>query len=111
MISPRPETSCPPTFMSQPLDPGQRPRHCRRMAEETDFSSLSFEDALKRLEAIVQQLESGDVPLDQSITLYAEGDKLRAQCQKRLADAQARIDKITLGSDGSIAGTEPFGSD
>ncbi|HKX22240.1 MAG TPA: exodeoxyribonuclease VII small subunit [Rhizorhapis sp.] len=81
------------------------------MAEETDFSSLSFEDALKRLEAIVQQLESGDVPLDQSITLYAEGDKLRAQCQKRLADAQARIDKINLGSDGSIAGTEPFGSD
>src|SRR3546814_9392197 len=64
------------------------------MAEETDFSSLSFEDALKRLEAIVQQLESGDVPLDQSITLYAEGDLLRQQCQKRLQDAQARIDKI-----------------
>jgi exodeoxyribonuclease VII small subunit len=81
------------------------------MAEETDLSSLSFEDALRRLEAIVQQLESGDVPLDQSITLYAEGDKLRAQCQKRLADAQARIDKITLGSDGGIAGTEPFGAD
>src|SRR3546814_7371591 len=74
------------------------------MAEETDFSSLSFEDALKRLEAIVQQLESGDVPLDQSITLYAEGDLLRQQCQKRLQDAQARIDKIALGSDGSVAG-------
>lgn len=76
-----------------------------------DLSSLSFEDALKRLEAIVQQLESGDVPLDQSITLYSEGDKLRAQCQKRLADAQARIDKITLGNDGGIAGIEPFGAD
>lgn len=81
------------------------------MAEETDFSSLSFEDSLRRLEAIVQQLESGDVPLDQSITLYAEGDKLRAQCQKRLADAQARIEKITLGSDGGIAGTQHFGAD
>lgn len=80
------------------------------MAEETDFSSLSFEDALKRLEAIVQQLESGDVPLDRSIELYAEGDKLRAQCQKRLADAQARIDKIIAGSDGRISGTEPFGA-
>lgn len=76
-----------------------------------DFSSLSFEDALKRLEAIVQQLESGDVPLDQSITLYSEGDKLRAQCQKRLADAQARIDKIILGNDGNVVGTEPFGAD
>lgn len=81
------------------------------MAEETDLSSLSFEDALRRLEAIVQQLESGDVPLDQSITLYAEGDKLRAQCQRRLADAQARIEKITLGSDGGPVGTEPFGAD
>lgn len=80
------------------------------MAEETDLSSLSFEDALKRLEAIVQQLESGDVPLDRSIELYAEGDKLRAQCQKRLADAQARIDKIIAGSDGRISGTEPFGA-
>jgi exodeoxyribonuclease VII small subunit len=81
------------------------------MAEETDFSSLSFEDALKRLESIVQQLESGDVPLDRSITLYAEGDRLRAQCQKRLADAQARIDKITLGSDGTVTGAESFGTD
>lgn len=93
------------------LDPGPRPRHCSIMAEETDLSSLSFEDALKRLEAIVQQLESGDVPLDQSITLYAEGDRLRAQCQKRLADAQARIDKITLGGDGGISGIEPFAAD
>lgn len=81
------------------------------MAEEVDLSSLSFEDALRRLEAIVQRLESGEVPLDQSITLYEEGDKLRAQCQKRLADAQARIDKITLGSDGGVSGTEPFGAD
>lgn len=80
------------------------------MAEEPDFSSLSFEDALKRLEAIVQQLETGDVPLDRSIELYAEGDRLRAQCQKRLADAQARIDKIIAGSDGRISGTEPFGT-
>lgn len=93
------------------LDPGRLPGHCSNMSEETDLSSLSFEDALRRLEAIVQQLESGDVPLDQSITLYAEGDRLRAQCQKRLADAQARIEKITLGSDGSIDGTEPFGAD
>src|SRR3546814_6511168 len=96
---------------STALDPGRSARHCWLMAEETYFSSLSVEDALKRLEAIVQQLESGDVPLDQSITLYAEGDLLRQQCQKRLQDAQARIDKIALGSDGSVAGTTPFGTD
>src|SRR3546814_18042436 len=67
---------------STALDPGRSARHCWLMAEETDFSSLSFEDALKRLEAIVQQLESGDVPLDQSIPLYAAGDLLRQQIGK-----------------------------
>ena len=49
------------------------------MADQGDMTELSFEEALARLEAIVQQLERGDVPLDKSITLYAEGDKLRAQ--------------------------------
>lgn len=74
----------------------------------SDLSVLSFEDALKRLEAIVQQLESGDVPLDKSIDLYTEGERLRTQCQKRLADAQARIDRIVMGADGAAAGTAPF---
>ena len=74
----------------------------------TDVAALSFEDALKRLEAIVSRLESGDASLDESITLYAEGDKLRAQCEARLQAAQARIEKITLGQDGRPAGMQPF---
>jgi exodeoxyribonuclease VII small subunit len=79
------------------------------MGQDADaITELSFEDALKRLEAIVQTLESGEASLDDSITLYAEGDRLRAQCEARLAAAQARIDKITLGSDGRPAGTRPF---
>jgi exodeoxyribonuclease VII small subunit len=69
---------------------------------------LSFEDALKRLETIVARLESGDAALEESITLYAEGDALRAQCEKRLKDAQARIEKITLGADGKPSGTAPL---
>lgn len=72
------------------------------------LSELSFEAALKRLETIVSRLESGEASLDESITLYAEGDRLRAQCEKRLADAQARIEKISLGADGRPAGTVPF---
>ena len=76
------------------------------MAE--DLSALSFEDALKRLESIVQRLESGDASLDESITLYTEGDALRGQCERRLKDAQARIEKISLGSDGAPVGTQPF---
>ena len=73
-----------------------------------DFASLSFEDALKRLEALVSRLESGEASLDESITLYAEGDRLRAQCEARLAAAQARIEKITLGQDGRPTGVQPF---
>ena len=76
------------------------------MAE--DVTALSFEDALKRLETIVQRLESGEASLDESITLYTEGDKLRAQCEARLKDAQARIEKISLGADGTPTGTVPF---
>ena len=73
-----------------------------------DPATLSFEDALKRLEAIVQRLESGDATLDESITLYEEGAKLRAQCEHRLKSAQERVDRIVLGSDGVPTGTRPF---
>ena len=73
-----------------------------------DLTALSFEDALKRLEGIVQRLESGDASLDESITLYTAGDALRTQCERRLKDAQARIEKISLGSDGAPVGTQPF---
>jgi exodeoxyribonuclease VII small subunit len=76
---------------------------------QPDVSELSFEAALRRLEEIVRKLETGDTPLDQAIDLYAEGDRLKQQCEKRLADAQARIEKIQLGRDGAPAGTTPFG--
>jgi exodeoxyribonuclease VII small subunit len=76
---------------------------------QPDVSGLSFEAALRRLEEIVRKLETGDTPLDQAIDLYAEGDRLKQQCEKRLADAQARIEKIQLGRDGAPAGTTPFG--
>lgn len=74
--------------------------------------TLSFEDALKELESIVQRLERGDVPLDDSIALYARGEALRSQCQKRLADAEARIEKLTVDtSTGAPSGQQPFNAD
>lgn len=73
-----------------------------------DVSALSFEDALKQLETIVARLESGDASLDESIELYTNGDALRSQCEARLKDAQARIEKISLGADGKPAGIESF---
>ena len=73
-----------------------------------DVGGLSFEDALKRLEVIVQTLESGEAKLDDAIRLYGEGDRLRAVCEARLAAAQAKIEQIQLGSDGKPAGAAPF---
>lgn len=68
---------------------------------------LSFEDALARLEGIVSRLESGQAPLEESITLYEEGARLKAHCEARLKAAQLRVEKIVVGSDGQARGVEP----
>ncbi|HEX2794633.1 MAG TPA: exodeoxyribonuclease VII small subunit [Croceicoccus sp.] len=77
-------------------------------APGTDIADLSYEQALKALEDVVRRLESGDVALDESITLYERGEKLRAHCQSRLDAAQARIERIVAGPDGVPTGTRPF---
>ncbi|WP_128892511.1 exodeoxyribonuclease VII small subunit [Erythrobacter sp. HKB08] len=76
-----------------------------------DLAEMSFEDALRALEDVVRKLESGDVPLDESIALYERGEKLRQHCQKRLDSAQARIQKIVQGPDGAAQGTVPLDAD
>ena len=76
--------------------------------QDQPIEAMSFEDALRALEEIVTQLERGDVPLDKSIDLYSRGEELRAACQKRLDNAQARIEKIVAGADGSPTGTTPL---
>lgn len=76
--------------------------------QEKPISEMSFEDALRALETVVRKLESGDVPLDDSIALYEHGEELRKACQSRLDAAQAKIDKIVSGADGKPAGTVPF---
>lgn len=80
------------------------------MADESanDITVLSFEAALEELEGIVRKLETGETPLDESIELYARGDKLRTQCQARLKAAEARVDKLQLDPDGKLSGVEPL---
>jgi exodeoxyribonuclease VII small subunit len=73
-----------------------------------DPSSMTFEDALRALEEIVSRLEDGDVPLEKSITLYEEGERLKKLCQARLDAAQARIEKIVTGPDGAPTSLAPF---
>lgn len=71
-----------------------------------DPSNLAFEQALKELEDIVSKLETGQVSLEDSIKLYERGEKLKARCESLLKNAEARIEKITLGKDGKPKGTE-----
>jgi exodeoxyribonuclease VII small subunit len=66
------------------------------MAEEKDFES-----SLRELEQIVQQLEAGDLPLDRSLELFEQGVKLSRQCQKRLDEAERKVEILLRSSDGS----------
>ena len=77
------------------------------MTEPSAESDLSFEAALKRLESLVQRLESGQAPLEEAVTLYEEGARLKALCEARLKAAQLRVEKVVLGADGQAVGVEP----
>jgi exodeoxyribonuclease VII small subunit len=66
----------------------------------TDLSALSFEQALAELEKIVQQLERGDVALEDSIRAYERGAALKSHCEAKLKDAQLKVDQIVLTPDG-----------
>jgi exodeoxyribonuclease VII small subunit len=80
-------------------------------ATENDISALSFEAALEQLERIVDELERGKVGLEQSIAIYERGEKLKAHCEKLLKAAEAKIEKITLKSDGAPQGVTPLDSE
>jgi exodeoxyribonuclease VII small subunit len=70
---------------------------------------LKFEDALGRLETIVQSLERGDLSLDESLKAFEEGVKLSKNCLKLLDDAERRVD-ILVGERGRKK-TQPFPTD
>lgn len=77
-------------------------------AGQEGVTALSFERALEELGTIVRQLESGDAPLDQTISLYERAMALKAVCDARLKDAEARIERIRTSADGAAIGTAPF---
>ncbi|ACT58878.1 exodeoxyribonuclease VII small subunit [Hirschia baltica] len=68
-----------------------------------DIPKMNFEDALAELERIVQQLESGDVALEDSILIYERGEALKSHCEKKLQAAETKVEKIIVGSDGMSA--------
>ena len=69
-------------------------------AASGDIDAMSFEDALAQLEQIVRRLETGDVPLEDSIRIYERGAALKAHCEKKLKEAELKVEKIVLGADG-----------
>jgi exodeoxyribonuclease VII small subunit len=78
------------------------------MEANEDIGAMSFEQALAALERIVDDLERGDVPLDQSIRIYERGEALKAHCDRLLRAAEDKVEKIRLGRDGRPAATEPL---
>jgi exodeoxyribonuclease VII small subunit len=78
------------------------------MADNADVKKMTFELAIQELEAIVKRLEDGKVPLEQSVTDYERGRLLKSRCEELLAQAEARVEKITLDPSGQPSGTEPL---
>ena len=62
----------------------------------------TFEESLKKLEAIVGQLERGDLPLEDSVKLFEEGMQLSAECKKQLEEAEGKVEILIKQRDGSM---------
>jgi exodeoxyribonuclease VII small subunit len=73
-----------------------------------EIKDMSFERALRELESIVERLEKGSVELEESIAIYERGEALREHCDRLLKQAEARVEKLTLGPNGTPTGTEPY---
>lgn len=69
----------------------------------SSVEGLTFEQALKELEDIVARLESGRVELEESIAIYERGTALKAHCEKKLKDAEARIERIVIAPGGAVS--------
>jgi exodeoxyribonuclease VII small subunit len=70
----------------------------------------TFEESLKKLETIVEQLEKGDLPLEESLKLFEQGVELSAVCKKELDEAEGKVQMLVKQRDGSLK-TAPFPSE
>ncbi|EBA14673.1 exodeoxyribonuclease VII, small subunit [Roseobacter sp. SK209-2-6] len=80
------------------------------MSEPTvpSVEEMSFEQAMRELESVVDQLERGDVALDASIALYERGAALKKRCEDELKRAEEKVAAITLDAGGAAVGTQPL---
>ncbi len=70
---------------------------------DTIAEELSFEQSLKRLEKIVNSLETGSVALEDSIKLYEEGIELSKKCLEKLENAEIKIKKLSKDLNGKLS--------
>jgi exodeoxyribonuclease VII small subunit len=68
-----------------------------------DLANLSFEEAMRELESIVRDLETGKAKLDDAVRAYERGAALKAHCETKLRAAQMKVEQITVGPDGKIS--------
>ncbi len=80
----------------------RRSAQIKIMAKQNDIKNMPFEAALSELEDIVQKLESGAAPLEESIALYERGAALKAHCDSTLKAAQEKIEKIVADEAGGL---------
>jgi exodeoxyribonuclease VII small subunit len=71
-------------------------------ASKKDPSKQSFERSLRRLELIVEQLEQGDVPLEESIKMYEEGIALSKACMEKLSQAELKLKRLSKDMEGNF---------
>jgi len=64
--------------------------------EKLEIADMNFEEALQELEIIIEKLESGEVPLEETITLYDRGSELKKHCELKLQSAEEKIQRISL---------------
>ena len=83
------------------------PKTTKASAAADKEADLSFEEALKRLESLVEEMESDALPLESLLTHYEQGTKLAAVCQKKLADAELKIQKLEQNAAGELE-LKPF---
>jgi exodeoxyribonuclease VII small subunit len=75
--------------------------------QEPAIEVMSFEEALNELQGLVKALEKGEAKLDEAIRAYERGAALKQHCERKLREAQAKVDKIVVGADGSLS-SEPI---
>jgi exodeoxyribonuclease VII small subunit len=70
--------------------------------DAAEIAAMSFEDALAELERIVRELEAGQGKLDDAIRSYERGALLKAHCEAKLRDAEAKVERIAKSGDGTV---------